>query len=60
MTDLDADNQWIVFYRCGHRICSQCFNELIHSVQESLQQPVKPYCPICTAVIEDTITLTDK
>ena len=55
MMDLDGDKQWIAFSSCGHRTCSQCYNELVAS-----SLPAKPYCPICKAVIEDIITLIDK
>ena len=58
MFDLDDSKQWIVFYKCGHRTCSQCYLDLFMSARQSLQ--LKPNCPICEAVIEDTIALADK
>ena len=58
MADLDDNRYWIVFYQCGHRICSKCYLDLFISARQSLQ--LKPNCPICEAVIEDTIALTDK
>ena len=56
--ELEGNKKWIAFYKCGHRTCSECYDDLILTVQQSMQ--LKSTCPICKAVIEDTITLADK
>ena len=35
MTDVDADKRWIAFYQCGHRTCSECYDDLQLTLQNT-------------------------
>ena len=54
MTDVDADKRWIAFYQCGHRTCSECYDDLQLTLQNT------KFCPICQAVISVSVVLADK
>ena len=51
MTDLDENRQWIAFHRCGHRTCSDCFDNLPPTAEKT------KLCPICRTVITVSVTL---
>ena len=53
LTDLDEKKEMIVFYPCGHRACSKCFDELPWT------NPLK-CCPICNWGISRSVALADK
>ena len=53
MTDLDETKQWIAFYKCGHRSCSECYDDLPLTAQNT------KLCPICSTVISVFVPLAE-
>ena len=53
MTDLDENRQWIAFHKCGHRTCSDCYDNLPLTAQKT------KLCPICRTLISVSVTLAD-
>ena len=53
MTDLEENKKWIAFHTCGHRSCSDCFDNLPLTAQNN------KLCPICKTLISVSLTLAD-
>ena len=53
MSDIDKTKQWIAFYKCGHRTCSECYDDLPLTAQNT------KLCPICNTVISISVPLAD-
>ena len=51
MSDIDENKQWIAFYKCGHQTCSECYDNLPLSAQNT------KLCPICNTVISVSVPL---
>ena len=53
MTDVEEEKQWIAFYKCGHRTCSECYDDLQLTPQNT------KLCPICQTVVSVSVVLAD-
>ena len=53
MTDIGENKQWIAFHPCGHQTCSECFDDLPLTAQNT------KFCPICNTVISVSVPLAD-
>ena len=58
LTDLDENKKMIAFYRCGHRACSECFDEFPVANKPGTTHDYKR-CPICEAWIVRSMVLAD-
>ena len=56
LTDLDENDEMLVFYPCGHRSCSECFDEL--SWTNTAGTPHK-CCTFCNVGIMRSVALAD-
>ena len=56
LTDLDENEEMLVFYACGHRACSKCFDDF---PETNLAGTPHKQCPICKAGIIRSVVLAD-